>query len=44
MMKWKTERIVDNEDEWMKKGKEEVDLLPRHMKKWGIGGSLIQTF
>jgi hypothetical protein len=21
----------------MKKGKEEVDLLPRHMKKWGIG-------
>jgi hypothetical protein len=28
----------------MKKGKEEVDLLPQHMKKWGTDGSLIQTF
>jgi hypothetical protein len=28
----------------MKKGKEEVDLLPGHMKKWGTSGSLIETF
>ncbi len=28
-------------DGWMKKGKEEVNLLPRHMKKWGTGGSLV---
>jgi hypothetical protein len=26
----------------MKERKEEVDLLPQHMKKWGIDGSLIQ--
>ncbi len=40
----KARRMVDSEGGWMKKGKEEVDLLPRHMKKWGTGGSLIQTF
>jgi hypothetical protein len=36
---WRNAREWDNEGGWMKKGKEEVDLLPRHVKKWGIAGS-----
>ncbi len=42
---WMDEEVRGSEimtvDGCMKKGKEEVDLLPRHMKKWGTSGSLV---